>query len=86
MKTCSWILQSEEEAASVARVLEFYISNFGVLGRRVYWTPSGAQIKARTTIHCGVMRHAVMQSIGCVPVEFERGTLLVIFLARARLP
>jgi hypothetical protein len=32
---------SEEEAASVARVLEFYISNFAVLSRRVYWTPSG---------------------------------------------
>jgi hypothetical protein len=32
---------SEEEAASVARVLEYFISNYGALSRRVYWTPSG---------------------------------------------
>lgn len=25
----------------MARVLEFYISNYGALSRRVYWTPSG---------------------------------------------
>ena len=34
-------LQNEEETASVARVLEYYISNYGALSRRVYWTPSG---------------------------------------------
>ena len=32
---------SEEEAASVARVLQYYITNFQALNRRVYWTPSG---------------------------------------------
>jgi hypothetical protein len=26
----------------VARVLEYFISNYGALSRRVYWTPSGA--------------------------------------------
>lgn len=32
---------SEEETASVARVLQYYITNFQALNRRVYWTPSG---------------------------------------------
>ena len=26
----------------MARVLEYFISNYGALSRRVYWTPSGA--------------------------------------------
>ncbi len=43
----SLLLQSEEEAASVARVLEFYVSNFAVLSRRVYWTPSGVAASKR---------------------------------------
>jgi hypothetical protein len=32
---------SEEEAAAVARVLDYYIANYGPLSRRLYWTPSG---------------------------------------------
>lgn len=32
---------AEEETASVARVLQYFISNFAALNRRVYWTPSG---------------------------------------------
>lgn len=32
---------TEEETASVARVLQYYITNFQALNRRVYWTPSG---------------------------------------------
>jgi hypothetical protein len=31
----------------VARVLEYFISNYGALSRRVYWTPSGADSFAR---------------------------------------
>jgi hypothetical protein len=32
---------TEEETASVARVLQYFVSNFAALNRRVYWTPSG---------------------------------------------
>jgi hypothetical protein len=32
----------------VARVLEYFISNYGALSRRVYWTPSGADIFPHT--------------------------------------
>ena len=32
---------TEDETASVARVLQYFISNFTALNRRVYWTPSG---------------------------------------------
>mmetsp|Transcript_19495 Transcript_19495/g.58933 ORF Transcript_19495/g.58933 Transcript_19495/m.58933 type:complete len:381 (-) Transcript_19495:390-1532(-) len=32
---------SDEELASVSRVLEYFIINYGALSRRVYWTPSG---------------------------------------------
>ncbi len=32
---------TEDENASVARVLQYFVSNFATLNRRVYWTPSG---------------------------------------------
>ena len=32
---------TEDETASVARVLQYFVSNFAALNRRVYWTPSG---------------------------------------------
>ena len=32
---------TEDETASVARVLQYFITNYQALNRRVYWTPSG---------------------------------------------
>lgn len=32
---------TEEETASVTRVLQYFITNYQALNRRVYWTPSG---------------------------------------------
>jgi hypothetical protein len=57
-------MQNEEETASVARVLEFYISNYGALSRRVYWTPSGdsslgGHLRSQTIIRC--CRHYILQ-------------------------
>ena len=32
---------TEDETASVTRVLQYFITNYQALNRRVYWTPSG---------------------------------------------